>query len=142
MNRSIGSVPKHGRPSSYLSNLVKFVGQSRFCLEFVLFCALVSRKRKRIKNFTLMDDVLSLLLVFGTPLTAILSFAYIKSKRIDLEKAIALQKSHDPQELSALKAENLQLKARIENLESIFSEVDIDGLHLKQTDNKQERLGE
>jgi hypothetical protein len=76
-----------------------------------------------------MEAIVALVMVFGVPISAILSNAYIKAKKLDLEKAS--MNTVDTQKIEAVLSENQQLRARIENLESILSEVDVDTLKLK-----------
>lgn len=85
-----------------------------------------------------MVPILAILMVFGIPLTAILSHTWLKAKKMEAERGLG---HADMQLLQALKNENEELRNRIENLETILSDVDLDLLRIKGgTDKTQDKF--
>ena len=90
------------------------------------------------KSFIPMEILVPLLaitMVFGIPISAILSNAYLKSKKLDLEKGGGLKKEDMLLLQKALK-ENEELRRRIENLEEIVTDPDMLRLHQTRDDFK------
>lgn len=66
-----------------------------------------------------MQDVLIIAIVFAVPISAIVAWAKVRLRRIELESGIG---AHDNgQRLAALERENADLRARVSVLESIVT---------------------
>ncbi len=82
--------------------------------------------------------IIAILMVFGIPITAIISHTWLKAKKMDAERGLG---QADLQLLQALKNENEELRNRIENIETILSDVDLDLLRIKgDTDKTQDKF--
>ncbi len=68
-----------------------------------------------------MLDIIAVTLIFSIPLSAILGSIYIKSKKLNLQKA-------ESKRLLELLEENKQIKSRLESLETIIAGANLEML--------------
>jgi hypothetical protein len=68
-----------------------------------------------------MEDIIAVTFIFGTPIVAILSWAFIKSLQIITGRG---KYSLSNKELLKIKTENEEMRQRIENLEVIVTNAD------------------
>ena len=77
--------------------------------------------------------IIAIVMIFGIPITAIISSTYIKSKKLAIE---AGKVGIGGRALEKLHAENEELKRRVENLETIVTDPDLLRLHQEGESNK------
>ncbi len=75
-----------------------------------------------------MEDLLAIFMVFSVPLSAIGGFIYLRSKKL----AMQAFNTEERQVLLELKAENAELRRRMQNLEVIISDHDESVLKLNK----------
>ncbi len=78
-----------------------------------------------------MEGMLAILMVFGIPITAILSHTYLKAKKISA--GIGMNNA-ERAALARLQQENNELRQRLENIETIVSDINIDLLKSAKND--------
>jgi hypothetical protein len=76
--------------------------------------------------------LVAVIMIFGIPISGILTNAYLKAKRMELERGGGALKKDDLLLLQKALKENEELKKRIENLEEIVTDPDL--LRIHQTD--------
>ena len=74
-----------------------------------------------------MEGILAILMIFGIPLSAIIGSYIIKYKKIQAGSIT----SEDKEKIEAVLRENKELKARLNNVETIVGEIDMDLLRLE-----------
>ena len=84
-----------------------------------------------------MEGIIAIIMVFGIPLSVIFSITYLKAKKLQLIKAGG--GGVESSIIQSLRAENANLRNRVENLEMIMSDSDL--LKLKEY-IEEERLQE
>jgi len=96
-------------------------------------------KNKAIKN---MEDIIAITFIFGTPIVAILSYTFIKGLQIITGRG---KYSISNKDILLIKAENEEMKQRIENLEVIVTNADpvlMENYVKLQNQNKQSQLNQ
>jgi hypothetical protein len=83
-----------------------------------------------------MEGIIAIIMIFGIPLSAIIGGIWLKSKKMSQGQL----SSDDKQLLMSMVQENEALKRRMENMETIVNEVDMDLVKLNaHTNNDLER---
>jgi phage shock protein B len=83
-----------------------------------------------------MDPIIIPILIFSIPLVAILSGTYLKAKKL---KGSTLT-DEERQQIREVLAENKKLQSRVENLETIVAEVDLDLLKIGSTSGSDRQI--
>lgn len=89
-----------------------------------------------------MEDIIAITFIFGTPIVAILSYTFIKGLQIITGRG---KYSISNKDILLIKAENEEMKQRIENLEVIVTNADpvlMENYVKLQNQNKQSQLNQ